>query len=78
MTFENWALAAAWRGPSTIVDFAVQPKGGSLLAALDAWHAKADGRCAADAAFQRAIVRPDVTDTSMVPSGMQRLGIDAA
>jgi dihydropyrimidinase len=62
-TFETGTRAAAWGGTTTIVDFAVQPKGGSLLAALDAWHAKADGRCAIDYGFHMIV--SDVNDTSL-------------
>src|SRR5256885_5221292 len=46
--FETGTRAAAWGGTTTIVDFAVQRKGTSLLATLDKWHAKADGNCAID------------------------------
>ena len=37
-TFQTGTTAAAWGGTTTIVDFAVQPKGGSLGATLDRWH----------------------------------------
>src|SRR5262249_6305883 len=47
-TFETGTQAAAWGGTTTIVDFAVQAKGTSLLATLDKWHAKADGNCSID------------------------------
>jgi dihydropyrimidinase len=62
-TFETGTRAAAWGGTTTIVDFAVQPKGGSLLGALDAWHAKADGNCAVDYGFHMIV--SDVTDASL-------------
>jgi dihydropyrimidinase len=62
-TFETGTRAAAWGGTTTIVDFAVQPKGGSLLAALDGWHAKADGNCAIDYGFHMIV--SDVNDTSL-------------
>jgi len=62
-TFETGTRAAAWGGTTTIVDFAVQPKGGSLLAALDAWHAKADGQCAIDYGFHMIV--SDVNDTTL-------------
>ena len=50
-TFETGTRAAAWGGTTTIIDFAVQAKGTSLLATLDKWHAKADGNCAIDYGF---------------------------
>ena len=62
-TFETGSRAAAWGGTTTIVDFAVQPKGGSLLATLDDWHAKADGQCAVDYGFHMIV--SDVNDTSL-------------
>ena len=62
-TFETGTRAAAWGGTTTIVDFAVQPKGTSLLAALDAWHAKADGQCAIDYGFHMIV--SDVNDTTL-------------
>jgi dihydropyrimidinase len=62
-TFETGTRAAAWGGTTTIVDFAVQPKGGSLLAALDTWHARADGNCAVDYGFHMIV--SDVNDTTL-------------
>ena len=52
-TFETGTRAAAWGGTTTIIDFAVQAKGTSLLAALDKWHEKADGNCAIDYGFHQ-------------------------
>ncbi|GAB2965710.1 dihydropyrimidinase [Saccharothrix stipae] len=62
-TFETGTIAAAWGGTTTIIDFAVQPKGSSLLSTLDKWHAKADSRCAVDYGFHMIV--SDVTDTSL-------------
>ncbi|MDH6140139.1 dihydropyrimidinase [Kitasatospora sp. GP30] len=59
-TFETGTRAAAWGGTTTIVDFAVQPMGGSLRAGLDTWHAKAEGNCAIDYAFHTIV--SDVND----------------
>ncbi|MFC8452458.1 dihydropyrimidinase [Kitasatospora sp. NPDC057223] len=54
-TFETGTRAAAWGGTTTIVDFAVQPVGGSLREGLDAWHAKAEGNCAIDYGFHTIV-----------------------
>ena len=62
-TFETGTRAAAWGGTTTIVDFAVQAKGTSLLATLDKWHAKADGNCAIDYGFHMIV--SDVNDSSL-------------
>jgi len=62
-TFETGTRAAAWGGTTTIVDFAVQPRGTSLLAALDKWHEKADGNCAVDYGFHMIV--SDVNDTTL-------------
>jgi dihydropyrimidinase len=62
-TFETGTRAAAWGGTTTIIDFAVQAKGTSLLATLDKWHAKADGNCAIDYGFHMIV--SDVNETSL-------------
>ena len=62
-TFETGTRAAAWGGTTTIIDFAVQAKGMSLLAALDRWQQKADGNCAIDYGFHMII--SDVNETSL-------------
>jgi len=62
-TFETGTRAAAWGGTTTIVDFAVQAKGTSLLATLDKWHAKADGNCAVDYGFHMIV--SDVNEATL-------------
>ena len=62
-TFETGTRAAAWGGTTTIIDFAVQAKGTSLLATLDKWHAKADGNCAIDYGFHMIV--SDVNDMTL-------------
>src|ERR1035438_8201749 len=62
-TFETGTQAAAWGGTTTIIDFAVQAKGTSLLATLDKWHAKADGNCVVDYGFHMIV--SDVNDTTL-------------
>src|SRR5256714_8979446 len=62
-TFATGSTAAAWGGTTTIIDFAVQAKGTSLLSTLDKWHEKADGNCAIDYGFHMII--SDVNDTTL-------------
>ena len=49
--FDTGTVAAAHGGTTTIVDFAIQQKGGSMRAGLDTWFAKAQGRAAIDYGF---------------------------
>jgi dihydropyrimidinase len=62
-TFATGTTAAAWGGTTTIIDFAVQAKGTSLLSTLDKWHTKADGNCAIDYGFHMIV--SDVNDASL-------------
>src|SRR5213593_574927 len=49
--FRTGTIAAAHGGTTTIIDFAVQYKGQSLLEGVDNWHQKAEGKCAIDYGF---------------------------
>src|SRR5687767_15371290 len=49
--FFTGTRAAAFGGTTTIIDFAVQYKGESMIEAVDNWHAKAEGKCAIDYGF---------------------------
>lgn len=62
-TFETGTRAAAWGGTTTIIDFAIQPKGGTLAEGLDTWHEKAAGRCAVDYGFH--MIMSDVNESSL-------------
>jgi len=50
-TFETGTRAAAFGGTTTIIDFAVQPKGGTFHEGLAQWHEKADGKACIDYGF---------------------------
>ncbi len=54
-TFETGTRAAAFGGTTTIIDFAVQPRGGTLRQGLDAWHEKADGKACIDYGFHTIV-----------------------
>ncbi len=62
-TFETGTRAAAFGGTTSIVDFAVQSRGASLRAGLDAWHAKAEGNAVADYGFH--MIMSDVNDDTL-------------
>jgi len=62
-SFETGTRAAVWGGTTTIVDFAIQPRGGSLHQGLEGWLARAEGRCAADYGFH--MILSEVTDASL-------------
>ncbi|MGX1880651.1 dihydropyrimidinase [Streptomyces sp. NPDC055287] len=62
-TFETGTRAAAWGGTTTIIDFAVQSVGKAVREGLDAWYAKADGKCAVDYGFH--MILSDVDEHSL-------------
>jgi dihydropyrimidinase len=53
--FRTGTLAAAHGGTTTIIDFAIQTKGQSIVDALDTWHKKADGKTAIDYGFHMIV-----------------------
>jgi dihydropyrimidinase len=63
--------AAAFGGTTTHIDFAIQPKGGSLKQGIDEWHEKAAGKTVIDYGFHIAIndLRPEVmAEISTLPN----------
>lgn len=58
VTADDWrtgTIAAAAGGTTTIVDFALQSRGGTLREGLQTWHAKAEGKAAIDYGFHIAV-----------------------
>ena len=49
--FESGTIAAAFGGTTTVVDFAIQERGGTLRQAWETWMAKAEGKAAIDYGF---------------------------
>jgi len=62
-TFESGTRAAAWGGTTTIIDFAVQVKGESLIDGFDTWMAKAKDNCAIDYGFH--MIAGDINEQSL-------------
>ncbi len=60
--FETGTLAALHGGTTSIIDFAFQTPGKSLMEGLNTWHEKANGKAAADYAFH--VVVTDFNDHS--------------
>lgn len=72
--FETGTRAAAFGGTTTIIDFAIQQKGGSLKQALDAWHEKAEGKAVMDYAFH--LIMTDAPETCLAEmSDLVREGV---
>ncbi len=67
--FRTGTIAAAHGGTTTIIDFAVQYHGESLIEAVDNWHQKAEGKTAIDHSFH--LIVTDLPD-ERVPE-MRRL-----
>ncbi|HEY9716792.1 MAG TPA: dihydropyrimidinase [Trichormus sp.] len=53
--FRTGTLAAAHGGTTTVIDFAIQNKGQSIIEALDIWHEKAAGKTAIDYGFHMIV-----------------------
>ncbi len=53
--FESGTVAAACGGTTTVVDFAIQPQGGTLAEGLAQWHQKAEGKAAIDYGFHMIV-----------------------
>ena len=61
--FKTGHIAAVFGGTTTTLDFAMQPKGGSLKDGLDLWHEKARGKACIDYGFHAGITDP--TDAAL-------------
>ena len=72
--FFSGQRAAAFGGTTSHIDFAIQPKGGSLKEGVDTWHKKAEGKACIDYGFHVAIndLRPEVMDElpSLIDEGI--------
>ena len=69
--FKTGTIAAAHGGTTTIIDFAVQYHGESLVEAVDNWHKKAEGKTAIDYGFH--LITTDLPD-ERVPEMRQLIG----
>jgi len=64
--WETESVAAALGGTTTVVDFAMQQRGGSLLAGIRAWQEKAAGASAVDYGFH-------ITVTDLHPEAIREI-----
>jgi len=62
--FESGTRCAAFGGTTCIVDFAIQPQGGSLKQGMEDWHRKAEGKACSDYAFH--MIMRDVNKSSLL------------
>lgn len=64
--FESGTIAAAFGGTTSLIDFAIQPKGKSLREGLDIWRKKAEGKATIDYGFHMIITDlPDMRISEM-------------
>ena len=70
--FESGTAAAAAGGVTTIVDYAFQAQGGSLVGAIDKWRAKARDRAIIDYSFHVALLDPTPEAIAEVPRVVER------
>lgn len=72
--FTTGTIAAACGGTTAILDFANQKRGQSLMEALQAWHAKADGNAVIDYGFHMCITdlanAPEAAMDEMIAAGI--------
>lgn len=66
-TFATGTEAAVWGGTTTIVDFAIAPRGGTPRQGLDTWMGRAEGACAIDYGFH--MILSEVTDQALAEMG---------
>ena len=73
-SFETGTIAAACGGTTTILDFANQRRGRSLIEALQSWHEKADGNATVDYGFHMTITdlanAPEAAMDEMIAAGI--------
>ncbi|MGH8987830.1 MAG: dihydropyrimidinase [Acidimicrobiales bacterium] len=62
-TFATGTRAAAYGGTTAIVDFAIQPRGGSPRQGLETWMEKASGQCAVDYGFH--LILSDASEAAL-------------
>ena len=72
--FDTGTVAAAHGGTTTIVDFAIQAKGGSMRAGLDTWFGKAEGKAAIDYGFHMIMTEANPSALEEM-AGMVREGV---
>ncbi|MGF6906111.1 dihydropyrimidinase [Fusobacterium sp. PH5-44] len=68
--FSSGTKSALVGGTTTIIDFATQNKGETLLEALDNWHQKALGKCSCDYGFHMAISDWNITTNGQLKDMM--------
>ena len=76
-TFETGTLAGLHGGTTSIIDFAIQKQGHSLISALDAWHEKADGHAVGDYAFHCAVTDFNDETRKEIPAIINDHGINS-
>ena len=68
--FLSGTVSAAHGGTTTVVDFAIQPQGGTLKAGLAQWHQKAEGKVRMMADGSAAYTKALGLELDLVARGM--------
>ena len=72
--FESGTAAALAGGTTSVLDFVTQDRGGTLQAALDTWHSRADGHSSCDYGFHMSVTDWNEKTKSEIPD-MARQGV---
>lgn len=73
--FETGTAAALHGGTTTVIDFVIQKKGGTLYAALQEWRERAEGKAIGDYAFHFAITDFNETTRAEIKDMIEKEGI---
>lgn len=76
-TFYTGTLAGLHGGTTTIIDFAIQTQGDTLVNAVNEWHHKADGHAVGDYAFHCAVTDFNDVTKAEIPTIINDHGINS-
>lgn len=75
--FDSGGACALAGGTTTIIDFAIPPKGATLTSAFEAWNAKAKAKARCDYAYHMAITDWNEAIAAEIPKVVNEFGINS-